>query len=92
MIRDLIIRMSPMFIVVLIVVFSIIKVSIISIGMNRNYFSLFFNSFLFFSKVTIRNTFHEKLKDFYRRSNKINAVFYALIAIVLAFYFLMKAI
>ncbi len=92
MIRDLIIEMSPALILVLIIVFSIVKVSIISIGMNKNYFSLFLNSFWFYNRVTIRNTFHEKLKEFYRRSNKVNTVFYVLIAAVLVVYFLMKAI
>lgn len=92
MIRDLIIEISPAVIVILIIVFSIIKVSIISVGLNKNYFSLFLNSFLIYNKVTIRNTFHEKLKEFYKRSNNINIVFYILIVLVLLLYFLMKSI
>lgn len=92
MIRNLIIEMAPAIIMVLIALFAIVKVSIISVSLNKNYFSLFFNSLLFFNRVTIRNTFHEKLKAYYKKSNKVNAIFYVLIVVVLAFYLLMKAI
>lgn len=92
MIRDLIIEYSPTLIIALIIIFSVIKVSIISISINKNYFSLFLNSFLFINRVTIRNTFHEKLKEFYKRSNNINVVFYTLIGIIVVLYVLMKSI
>ncbi|HEY9178590.1 MAG TPA: hypothetical protein VIN07_12905 [Flavipsychrobacter sp.] len=92
MIRNLIIDVAPALILVLIALFAIVKVSIISVSLHKNYFSLFFNSLLFFNRVTIRNTFHEKLKDYYKKSNKVNAVFYVLIAVILALYILMKAI
>lgn len=92
MIRNLIIEIAPAIILVLIALFAIVKVSIISVNLNKNYFSLFFNSLLFVNRVTIRNTFHEKLKDYYKKSNKVNAIFYVLIVIVLALYLLMKAI
>lgn len=92
MIRNLIIEMAPALILVLIALFAIVKVSIISVSLHKNYFSLFFNSLLFFNRVTIRNTFHEKLKAYYKKSNKVNAIFYVLIVVVLAFYLLMKAI
>jgi len=92
MIRNLIIEIAPALILVLIIVFSVIKVSIISVKMNKNYFSLFLNSFWFYNRVTVRNTFHEQLKQFYKQSNKINTIFYILIAAVLVVYFLMKAI
>ncbi len=92
MIRNLIVEIAPAIILVLIALFAIVKVSIISVNLNKNYFSLFFNSLLFVNRVTIRNTFHEKLKDYYKKSNKVNAIFYVLIAIVLALYLLMKAI
>lgn len=84
--------MAPALILVLIALFAIVKVSIISVSLHKNYFSLFFNSLLFFNRVTIRNTFHEKLKEYYKKSNKVNAIFYVLIVIVLALYLLMKAI
>lgn len=92
MIRNLIIEMAPALILVLIALFAIVKVSIISVSLHKNYFSLFFNSLLFFNRVTIRNTFHEKLKAYYKKSNKVNAIFYVLIVVVLALYLLMKAI
>ncbi|MCB9046992.1 MAG: hypothetical protein H6550_12740 [Chitinophagales bacterium] len=60
--------------------------------MNKNYFSLFLNSFWFYNRVTVRNTFHEKLKEFYKRSNRINKIFYIIFAIVIVVYLLMKAI
>ncbi len=92
MIRNLIVDMAPILIIVMFAIFAIVKVSIISVSLHKNYFSLFFNSLLFYNKVTIRNTFHEKLKDYYRKSNKVNALFYTLIAITLALYFLMRSI
>ncbi len=92
MIRNLIIDIAPLLIIAIIGLFAIVKVSIISVNLHKNYISLFFNSLLFYNKVTIRNTFHEKLKDYYRKSNKVNALFYATIAIILALYILMKAI
>lgn len=84
--------MAPALILVLIALFAIVKVSIISVSLHKNYFSLFFNSLMFFNRVTIRNTFHEKLKAYYKKSNKVNAIFYVLIVVVLALYVLMKAI
>lgn len=84
--------MAPALILILIALFAIVKVSIISVSLHKNYFSLFFNSLLFFNRVTIRNTFHEKLKEYYKKSNKVNAIFYVLIVVVLALYLLMKAI
>jgi len=92
MIRNLIIDMAPILIIVMVAIFAIVKVSIISVSLHKNYLSLFFNSLLFYNKVTIRNTFHEKLKDYYRKSNKVNTIFYLLIAIILALYILMKSI
>lgn len=91
MIRDLIIEFSPISLLILIVVFSLIKVSAISSSINKDYFSLFFNSFLFYNKVTIRNTFHERLKGFYQKSNKINTFFYTLIALNIVAYLLMRS-
>ncbi|MBZ0097903.1 MAG: hypothetical protein K8F30_02405, partial [Taibaiella sp.] len=82
----------PILIIVMLAIFALVKVSIISVSLHKNYFSLFFNSLLFYNKVTIRNTFHEKLKDYYRKSNKVNALFYTLIAVTLALYILMRSI
>lgn len=84
--------MSPWLILILVALMSIIKVSIISVSINKSYFSLFFSSFLFYNRVTIRNTFHEKLKEYYKRSNKINTIFYALLAVIISVYMLMRAI
>ncbi len=92
MIRDLIVEMSPVVIIILIVLLSIIKVSLISATVNRNYLSLFFTSFTIYNRVTVRNTFHEKLKEYYRRSNKVNTIFYVAIGFVVAIYLLMRAI
>lgn len=92
MIKDLIIRYSPAIIVLLVILFTVVKVSIISVKLNKSYFRLFFSSFVFYNRIAIRNTFHEQLKSFYKKSNKINAIFYTLIILVLAVYYLMKAI
>lgn len=92
MIRGLIIEYTPTVIIALIILFSIIKVSIISISINKNYFSLFLNSFWFYNRITIRNTFHEKLKRFYKKSNSVNTVFYSILAVVLVLYILSVSI
>lgn len=92
MIRNLIIDIAPILMIVMVAIFAIVKVSIISVSLHKNYLSLFFNSLWFYNKVVIRNTFHERLKDFYKKSNKINSAFYTILVIILALYILMKAI
>ena len=92
MIRNLIIDIAPILMIVMVAIFAIVKVSIISVSLHKNYLSLFFNSLWFYNKVVIRNTFHERLKDFYKKSNKINSAFYTILMIILALYILMKAI
>lgn len=92
MVKDLIIDVSPFILIGLFVLLLVVKASIISSSLSKNYFSLLFSSLLFFNKVTVRNTFHEKLKEFYKRSNKINTVFYIAIGVILAMYLLMKTI
>lgn len=92
MIRDLILEIAPILIIAVILIFSFMKISIISVSLNKNYFELFFTSFLFFNKVTIKNTFHERLKRFYKRSNQLNKIFYSILAVIIAIYLMMKAI
>lgn len=92
MIKDLIIDVSPFLLIGLFVLLLLVKASLISSSISKNYFSLLFSSLLFYNRVMVRNTFHEKLKEFYKRSNKINTVFYIAIGTVLAVYLLMKTI
>lgn len=54
-------------------------------------FMLWINSLAFFSRVTIRNTFHEGLQNYYRKSNRINIIFYTVLIFVVSIYILMKS-
>lgn len=92
MIRDLIIDLSPILIVALLVLFTVIKLYMIVSELKKDYLSVFFSSLGFINKVQIRNTFHEKLKAYYKRSNQINTIFYPAITLVLVVYMLMKSI
>lgn len=92
MLRDLIIELSPIVLACIFFLFCIVKLYLISTTINANYISLFFSSITFYNKVTIRNTFHEKLKSYYRQSNTVNMFFYSIIAIILAIFLLMKSI
>ena len=92
MIRDLIIEVTPLLVAALILLFIAVKMFAISRSLNKNYISLFFTSLMFFNRVTIRNTFHEQLKKYYKKSNNVNMVFYAVIAALLLVYALMAAI
>lgn len=92
MIRTLIIEAAPLLLVFLVIVFIVLKVSMISSSINKNYFSLLFGSLLFYNRVTIRNTFHDRLKRFYQKSNRVNSIFYTIILAVIGVYILMKSI
>ena len=92
MIRDLIIEVTPLLVAALILLFIAVKMFAISRSLNKNYISLFFTSLMFFNRVTIRNTFHEQLKKYYKKSNTINMVFYSAIGVLMLVYALMVAI
>lgn len=90
MYRSIVLTYAPVLLIVLLGIFVLFKfMAIISSGLNRNYTQLFFVSLFPFSRQVIRNTFHEKLKKFYKKSNSLNNVFYLLIFGVLTIYVMM---
>ena len=53
---------------------------------------LFVESFGLYSEQYIRNTFHKNLKKYYKSSNKINALFYLFLAVMVGLYFFIKVL
>lgn len=93
MYRNLILTYAPILLIVVFSIFVLLKfMAIISSGLNRNYVQLFFVSLFPFSRQVVRNTFHEKLKVFYKKSNTLNSIFYLIIVCILAVYLLMKLV
>lgn len=93
MYRNLILTYSPILLIVVFSIFVLLKfMAIISSGLNRNHLQLFVVSLFPFSRQVIRNTFHEKLKVFYKKSNTLNSIFYLIIVCILAVYLLMKLV
>lgn len=93
MYRSIVLTYAPILLIVIFGIFVLMKfMAIISSGLNRNYAQLFFVSLLPFSRQVIRNTFHEKLKVFYKKSNTLNNIFYFIMFMVLAAYILMKLV
>jgi hypothetical protein len=71
----------------LIVVFILIKINYIQrLSVRQSKTELFFNSLTIFSRQTIKNTFHDPVKKYYKLSNKINTWFYALLTVLAAIY------
>lgn len=93
MFKEYIVEFTPILLAILFAVYAYFKfAAIISSGLNRNHIQLFLVSLFPFSKSVIRNTFHEKLKRYYKKSNKLNYVFYVLFFIVITLYLMMSVI
>ncbi|OJX01685.1 MAG: hypothetical protein BGO70_18305 [Bacteroidetes bacterium 43-93] len=93
MIRTYILEYAPVAFVILFIVYALIKVRIIRRKkLDRGYWDLFINTIVPVNKQTIKNTFQEKLKQYYKQSNKVNYVFYVLFFVVGLLYFMMWSI
>ena len=71
----------------LIEVFVLIKINYIHrLELKQSKTKLFFNSLTIFSRQTIKNTFYDPVKNYYKFSNKVNTWFYTLLMALAAIY------
>ncbi|HEY9177535.1 MAG TPA: hypothetical protein VIN07_07590, partial [Flavipsychrobacter sp.] len=59
-------------------------------GLREDPLGLYIDSFKIYSKQEIKNTFYKKLKNYYKTSNNVNALFYAVFVLLWVVYFLFK--
>lgn len=92
MIRDHIITYSPYIFIVGTVLFLLFKVYLIfSRQLTSEFKYLMANSFRIHNAQMLRNTFNEKHKRFFKRSNNINKVYLVFAAIVAIVYGIFSA-
>jgi hypothetical protein len=88
--RELIVQYAPLAILAVLFVFALAKIYIISSsGVKHNLFRIFFGSLEVLSDHVIKNTFEEELQHYYKSSNRVNALFYCTIGLIIAVYVLM---
>lgn len=93
MIRTFIIECMPIFLATVIILYISVKFYlIISKGLGAKLVDLFFVSLAPLSKQAIRNTFQERVKQYYKISNKINIAFYIVFGAAVLLYILMLSI
>ncbi len=93
MIRNLIVENGPYFLGFIVLCFILTKIYLLfSKGLGRNFTELFYLSLIPISKQGIKNTFQEKVKKYYKTSNKVNYIFYGFFALAALLYGMMKAI
>ena len=93
MYREFILEHAPILLFALFTLSAGIKVLALSqLKYSDSYMELFFRSFFPYSRAEIKNTNHEKLKNYYRQNNKVNTMFYFPFIILLGLYILMNLI
>ncbi len=93
MIRSLIVENGPYILAFVLLSFFITKVYLLySKGLGKNFTELFYLSLVPISKQGIKNTFQDKVKRYYKVSNKVNYFFYIVFAFAALIYGMMKAI
>lgn len=91
MIRAHIIQYAPVIFIILVGLFAFLKLIFINIyGLREDPLGLYIDSFRMYSSQVVKNTFHNKLKKYYKTSNSVNAVFYATFVLLWMVYFLFK--
>lgn len=93
MFRNLIVEIFPFAIIGIISLYVTLKMfAMISAGVSANFMEVFLRSFLPYRREQIRNTFHEKLKKYFKISNKINTIFYIILLSFTGLYLFMRLI
>lgn len=93
MIRSIIVDNGPYILGLIILCFVISKVYLLySKGLAKNFTELFYLSLVPISKQGIKNTFQDKVKSYYKVSNKVNYFFYVVFAFAALVFGMMKAI
>lgn len=91
MIRAHIIQYAPVVFIILVGLFAFLKLVFINVyGLREDPLGLYIDSFRLYSKQAIKNTFYKKLQKYYKTSNSVNALFYAVFVLLWVVYFLFK--
>lgn len=93
MVRSLIVEFGPFALAFIVLLFIFTKAYIVySRGLGKHFSDVFYISLVPISKQGIRNTFQEKVKRYYKVSNKVNYFFYTLFALCTLVYGMMKVV
>ncbi len=89
MYKDFLIQFTPIAISALIVFTLLVKYINMPKVKHGNTLKIILTSFLFHDKQTIKNTFHKKLKEYYKKNRNFNIFFYISFLTLLTIYILM---
>jgi len=92
MYKDILIQYTPIAIAILIIFTLTVKYINMPKTKHGNTVKIILTSFLFHDKQTIKNTFHKKLKDYYKNNHNLNIFFYVTFFALLTVYILMIAV
>ena len=93
MIRHLIISYGHFGLFLILLLFVITKALYIArYGLWKHFSEIFFISLIPVSKQGLKNTFQEKTKKYYKKSNVINYVYYIVFLIAIAVYLMMHSL
>lgn len=93
MIRHLIVSYGHFGLLLLILLYVLTKAFYISkYGLWKHFSEIFFVSLIPVSKQGIKNTFQEKTKRYYKKSNVVNYAYYGLFLVALAVYSMMHSL
>jgi hypothetical protein len=93
MLREFVVHYTPLLILAVSIVFALAKIYILSSsGVRRNLFRVFLGSLEVLSEDVIKNTFEQELQHYFKSSNRVNALFYSTIGLIIVIYLLMVVI
>ncbi len=93
MYRSLILDYTVYFVVAIIVIAILIKlIKLSSVNDHSNRINLFLRSFRYYSMPVLRNMVSKPGQEYLRFNNKLNAIAYIAIGVILLLYLLMKII
>jgi hypothetical protein len=93
MIRHLIVSYGHLGLFFIFLLFVVIKALYIArYGLWKHFTEIFFISLIPVSKQGLKNTFQEKTKKYYKKSNVVNYVFYIVFLIAIAGYAMMHSL
>jgi hypothetical protein len=93
MIRHLIVSYGHFGLLFLLILYVLTKSLYISkYGLWKHFSEIFFMSLIPVSKQGLKNTFQEKTKKYYKKSNVINYVYYIAFLVAIAIYSMMHSL
>ncbi len=93
MIRSLIVEIGPFALIFIVLAFFLTKIYMVyTKGLGKHFGEVFYVSLIPISKQGIKNTFQDKVKRYYKASNRVNYFYYGMFAVATLVYAMMKAI